>query len=70
MEDFDAAVYGISPPEAVVLDPQHRLMLEVNSQHILALAQFSISASVISLTPVIPSTRANRSMQCAMLEIT
>ena len=35
VEDFDAAIYSISPPEAVVLDPQHRLMLEVNSLHIL-----------------------------------
>ena len=28
VEDFDAAVFGISPAEALVLDPQQRLMLE------------------------------------------
>ncbi len=29
VENFDAAVYGVSPAEALVLDPQQRLMLEV-----------------------------------------
>ena len=28
VEEFDAAVFGISPAEALVLDPQQRLMLE------------------------------------------
>ncbi|KAK9864441.1 hypothetical protein WJX84_010043 [Apatococcus fuscideae] len=28
VEDFDAAAYGISPTEALVLDPQQRLMLQ------------------------------------------
>ncbi len=30
MEDFDAALYGVSPSEAAVLDPQQRLILEVD----------------------------------------
>ena len=30
VEDFDAAAYGISPTEAMVLDPQQRLMLQVS----------------------------------------
>ena len=30
VEDFDAALYGVSPAEAAVLDPQQRLILEVN----------------------------------------
>ena len=29
VEKFDAAVFGITPAEALVLDPQQRLMLEV-----------------------------------------
>ena len=29
VEEFDAAVFGIHPSEALVLDPQQRLMLEV-----------------------------------------
>ena len=28
VEQFDAAAFGISPAEALVLDPQQRLMLE------------------------------------------
>ena len=31
VEDFDAALYGVSPSEAAVLDPQQRLILEVRS---------------------------------------
>ncbi len=31
MEDFDAAAYGVSPTEALVMDPQQRLMLQVRS---------------------------------------
>ena len=30
VELFDAAVYGVSASEALVLDPQQRLMLEVS----------------------------------------
>lgn len=29
VENFDAATFGVSPSEALVLDPQQRLMLEV-----------------------------------------
>ena len=29
VEEFDAALYGIGPSEALVMDPQQRLMLEV-----------------------------------------
>lgn len=29
VEQFDAATFGITPAEALVLDPQQRLMLEV-----------------------------------------
>ncbi len=32
VEHFDAALYGVSPSEAAVLDPQQRLILEVNIQ--------------------------------------
>jgi acyl transferase domain-containing protein len=30
VEDFDAATFGILPSEALVLDPQQRLMLQVH----------------------------------------
>ena len=30
LQDFDANFFGIAPREALTLDPQHRLLLEVN----------------------------------------
>lgn len=31
VEAFDAGLYGVSPSEALVMDPQQRLMLEVRA---------------------------------------
>lgn len=35
VEEFDAASFGIHPSEALVLDPQQRLMLEVSHPSVL-----------------------------------
>ena len=49
VEDFDAALYGVSPSEAAVLDPQQRLILEVRLCQ-LAATWISLPDDIVSIS--------------------
>jgi len=40
-DSFDAACFGVSPSDALLMDPQQRVMLEVNPQTFSSLLDFS-----------------------------
>lgn len=45
VEEFDAAAFGIHPSEALVLDPQQRLMLEVSHPRVTLLLSLRLLKS-------------------------
>ena len=51
VEDFDAACFGIHPSEALVLDPQQRIMLEVSHPPTLNLAYVYCCFPTFNLNP-------------------
>jgi acyl transferase domain-containing protein len=40
IDPFDASAYGLSAPEAAIMDPQHRIVLEAAGEALGAAAQY------------------------------